>query len=134
MADRDQDLSASPIVHEQHGQTGDAADDSAAMLVYTTFPSAEDAKRIGRVLVESRVAACVNIFPHMTSLYVWEGKLQEDGESAMIIKTTRGRVEKVLAEIKRLHPYSIPARLVVPLAGGGEDFLHWIAEQCSEPS
>jgi periplasmic divalent cation tolerance protein len=70
----------------------------------------------------------------MTSLYVWEGKLQEDGESAMIIKTTRGRVEEVLAEIKRLHPYSIPARLVVPVAGGGEDFLHWIAGQCSERS
>jgi periplasmic divalent cation tolerance protein len=52
----------------------------------------------------------------------------------MIIKTTRGRTAEVLAEIKRLHPYSIPARLVVPVASGGEDFLSWIAEQCSEPS
>jgi periplasmic divalent cation tolerance protein len=132
MADKDKDSGASPIMYKQDGQTGEEGHDNAAMLVYTTFPSPEDARRIGRVLVESRLAACVNIFPQMTSLYVWEGKLHEDGESAMIIKTTRGRSAEVLEEIKRLHPYSIPARLALPVAGGGEDFLRWIAAQCSE--
>ena len=126
MADRDKDFSASQTVHELHGQTADGGHDTAPALVYTTFPSVEDAKRIGRVLVESRLAACVNIFPQMTALYVWEGKLQEDSESAMIIKTTTGRSAKVMAEIKAMHPYSVPVRLVLPVAGAGEDFLAWM--------
>ena len=131
MADKDRDVSASPIMYKQHGQTGEEGRNSAPMLVYSTFPSAEDAKRIGRALVESGLAACVNIFPQMTSLYVWDGKLQEDAESAMIIKTTRGRSAEVLTEIKRLHPYSIPPRLALAVAGGGEDFLNWIETQCT---
>lgn len=107
-----------------------ASHDNAAILVYTTFPTLEDAKKAGRVLVERRLAACVNVFPQMTSIYEWEGEVEEDGEIAMIVKTTSLRSEEVLEEIQRQHPYSVPARLVLPVTGGGDDFLKWIGVQC----
>jgi periplasmic divalent cation tolerance protein len=108
-----------------------ATPDEAALLIYTTFPSLDDAKKTGRFLVEGRLAACVNIFPQITAIYMWDGKPEEGSEVAMLVKTTAGRRGQVLREIKRLHPYSVPARLVLPVAGGGADFLAWIAGQCS---
>jgi periplasmic divalent cation tolerance protein len=98
-------------------------------LIYTTFPSKSEAKKAGRTLVESGLAACVNIFPKMTSLYVWEGEFQESREAAMLIKTAKERSADVLAEVKRLHPYSLPARLLIAVDGGGDDFLQWIRNQ-----
>ena len=113
------------------GQNNPASPDDAALLIYTTFPTLDDAKKTGRFLVENRLAACINILPQIITIYEWEGKLQDDGETAMLVKTTTGRKVQVLDEIKRLHPYSVPARLVLPIAGGGTDFLAWIAAQCA---
>jgi periplasmic divalent cation tolerance protein len=98
-------------------------------LIYTTFPSKGEAKKAGRALVESGMAACVNIFPKMTSFYMWQGALEESKEAAMLIKTARERAADVLAEVKRLHPYSLPARLLLAVEGGGDDFLEWIRAQ-----
>ena len=105
-------------------------DDISAILIYTTFPSESEAKKVGRALVEGGLAACVNIFPQMIAIFSWQGKVDEASEAAMIVKTVKAHADDVLAEIKRLHPYEVPARLILPLAGGGEDFLRWIAEQC----
>jgi len=99
------------------------------VLVYTTFPTKGEAKKAGRALVESGLAACVNIFPKMVSYYVWDGEVQKSKEAAMLIKTARNRAEDVLAEVKRLHPYSLPARLMLAVDGGGADFLEWIQQQ-----
>jgi periplasmic divalent cation tolerance protein len=115
----------------------DGAEDSGAgreaarrvALIYTTFPSKGEAKKAGRSLVESGMAACVNIFPKMTAFYVWQGQVEQSREAAMLIKTARERSAEVLAEVKRLHPYSVPARLVLAVEGGGDDFLEWIASQ-----
>lgn len=107
--------------------------DVSAILIYTTFPSESEAKKVGRVLVEGGFAACVNIFPQMVAIFSWQGALQEAGETAMIVKTVTARTDEVLAEIKRLHPDEVPARLVLPVAGGGEDFLRWITAQCGAP-
>ena len=115
-------------------QSNPSLPDQAALLVYTTFPSLDDAKKTGRFLVENALAACVNIVPGMTSVYVWQGAVQEDQEVIMLVKTTAARSDLVLSEIKRLHPYSVPARLVLPVGGGGEDFLDWIAAQCRSGS
>lgn len=101
-----------------------------AILVYTTFPTAGDAKKTAHALVAAGLAACVNLIEHMTAIYVWEGVVEEDNEIGMIIKTTEDRREEVLAEIKRLHPFSTPARIVLPIIGGGADFLSWIETQC----
>ncbi len=118
--------------HDRQHTTSDTEtrDDNAVILVYTTFPALGDAKNAGRDLVARGLAACVNIFPQMTSIYVWEGKAEEADEVVMIVKTTEQRRTAVLDEIQRLHPYDVPARMVIPVTGGGEDFLNWIGSQC----
>ncbi len=123
------DLNAS----QSDGKGASPGQESEAVLIYSTFPSEDEAKKAGRALVGDGVAACVNIFPQMTSIYVWEGKVEEGGEAAMIVKTTRTRSHDALTAIKRLHPYSVPARLVLPVIDGGADFLAWIAQQCGRP-
>jgi periplasmic divalent cation tolerance protein len=99
------------------------------VLIYSTFPSAAEAERVGGALVDRRLAACVNIYPGMTAIYVWEGKRQRQTEAAMIVKTRAALASQVVAEARKLHPYSNPALLILPVEGGSEDFLRWIAEQ-----
>ena len=104
------------------------------VLIYSTYPSAEEAERIGGTLVDRGLAACVNVFPGMTSIYIWEGKRERGSEAAMLIKTRASLADRALAEARKLHPYSNPAFLVLPITGGSEDFLRWIAEQTAKPS
>ncbi len=101
-------------------------DGDRPVLIYTTVPSTEDAKRVGETLVEARLAACVNMFPEVTSIFQWDGVLERAEEVAMIIKTREGLREQVLAETKRLHPYDVPALLVLPTAGGSPEYCAWI--------
>ncbi len=98
-------------------------------LIYTTFPLQSQAQQMGRVLVEAGLAACVNIFPGMKSVYSWEGKIQEADETAMIIKTAHSRTSEVMTLIEQHHPDDVPARLVLPVADGGRDFMDWIMKQ-----
>lgn len=107
--------------------------DDKPVLIYSTYPSAADAERIGGALVDGGLAACVNILPGMTSIYVWEGKRQRDAEAAMIIKTRAGLADAAIAEARKLHPYSNPAFVVLPVDGGSQDFLRWIMEQTAKP-
>jgi periplasmic divalent cation tolerance protein len=99
------------------------------VLIYATFPSAAEAERIGGALVDQGLAACVNVLPGMTAIYVWEGKRQRESEAAMVIKTRAALADRAVAEARRLHPYTNPALVVLPLTGGSQDFLRWIAEQ-----
>lgn len=101
----------------------------AAVLIYATCPSVADAERIGGGLVERGLAACVNILPGMTAIYVWEGKLNRDSEAVLIVKTVARLSDRVIAEAKALHPYSNPALVVLPVLGGSADFLDWITDQ-----
>ena len=98
-------------------------------LVYTTFARLEDAKRVGEALVAARLAACVNVFPGMISIFEWKGAREAANEVAMIIKTRGSLTEAVLAETKRLHPYELPALLVLPTEGGSPDYCAWIMDQ-----
>ncbi len=102
------------------------------VLIYTTFASLDDAKRVGDALVTGRLAACVNIFPGMISIFEWKGAREETSEAAMIIKTRRSLTERVLAETRRLHPYELPALLVLPTEGGSADYCAWIVGQTIE--
>lgn len=105
------------------------AAEPSAVLIYSTFPSQGEAENTARYLVEHKLAACVNIFPGMIAVFSWEGKTDRAEEVAVLIKTAAARTNDVLDAIKRLHPYSVPARLVLPVAGGGADFLAWIAAE-----
>jgi periplasmic divalent cation tolerance protein len=104
------------------------------VLVYSTYPTPVDAERIGTMLVDRGLAACVNILPGMTAIYVWEGKRQRDSECVMIIKTRADICGQAIAEVRKVHPYTNPALVVLPIAEGSPDFLRWIAEQTATPS
>jgi periplasmic divalent cation tolerance protein len=104
------------------------------VLIYATFPSAADAERIGGMLVDRALAACVNVFPGMTSIYIWQGVREQGSEAAMIIKTRAALAERAIAEARKLHPYTNPAFLVLPVDGGSQDFLRWIADQTARPA
>jgi periplasmic divalent cation tolerance protein len=103
------------------------------VLIYTTFPSMDDAKRVGEALVAVRLAACVNMFPGMISIFEWKGAREEANEVAMIIKTRADLAEQVMQEVKRLHPYEVPALLVLPTEGGSEAYCGWILSQTPSP-
>jgi periplasmic divalent cation tolerance protein len=99
------------------------------VFVYTTFPNRAVAEKVGRALIEARLAACVNIFPPMVSLYEWEGELKVDRETAALIKTRRALAGRAIAVARPLHPYSVPCFLVLPVDGGNEDYLAWVRQQ-----
>lgn len=103
------------------------------ILIYSTFPSPEAAERTGTELVDAGLAACVNIIPGMTAIYIWQGQRQRESECVMIIKTRERLADQAIAHARRLHPYTNPALLVVPLAGGSPDFIRWIEEQTGAP-
>lgn len=102
---------------------------ASVCLIYVTCENNEAARRIGKRLVESRLAACVNIIDGMNSIYRWEGKLQDDRETVLIVKTTQDLADQVVAELKSLHGYECPCVLKIPIEGGNEDFLTWIEKQ-----
>jgi periplasmic divalent cation tolerance protein len=95
------------------------------VFVYSTFPDVDAAQKVGRALVEAKLAACVNIYPPMTSIYEWDGKLETAAEVAAFIKTRRALVDGAIAAARPLHPYSVPCFLVLPITGGNEDYLAW---------
>ena len=101
-------------------------------LVYMTAGSIDEARSIGKALVESKLAACVNIIEPMHSIYVWEGELQEDTEVVMIAKTTEGRLNELIETVKSLHSYDCPCVLAIPVPKGNKAFLDWIAESVED--
>jgi periplasmic divalent cation tolerance protein len=122
---------ASPSIYWLNGEF--MRNDDRPVLIYTTFPALAEAKRVGEALVAERLAACVNMFPGMISIFEWKGAREEASEVAMIIKTRSSLTEAVLAETKRLHPYELPALLVLPTEGGSAEYCGWIADQTQSP-
>jgi periplasmic divalent cation tolerance protein len=98
------------------------------VIVLTTWPSDREPAEMAATLVEERLAACVNLLPVMESVYRWRGVVEHATERQVIIKTTRRAVEPLLARVKALHPYDVPELLVLPVSGGGSEYLRWVGE------
>lgn len=96
-------------------------------VVYITAGSMDEAKSIGRVLVEERLAACANIFP-ITSIFRWKDKIEEAGEFGIIIKTGTDRVKDIENRVKQIHSYEVPCVISFKINSGSEDYLKWIKE------
>ncbi len=96
-------------------------------IVYITAGSMDEAKSIGRVLVEERLAACVNIFP-ITSIYRWRDNIEEAGEFVMLVKTVTGKVKDIEKRVKQLHSYEVPCVISFKMDSGSGDYLKWIEE------
>ncbi len=99
-----------------------------AILVLTTTDSAELAQRIASALVEVGQAACVNIVPGIRSIYRWEGKVCEEGEWLLVIKSVAEQFDAVRSHIRRLHTYQLPEVIAVPVISGDPDYLRWLGE------
>ena len=105
----------------------------SAFLIYVTTSDATEAKRIGREVVAARLAACANVQEAVTSFYWWDGKIQEDSEAVLILKTQAGLVEALTAKIVALHGYDCPCVVALPIEGGNPAFLAWIAAETGGP-
>ena len=96
-----------------------------------TAPDVEVGARLGRALVEERLAACANVIPAMQSVYRWRGAIERAQEAVVILKTRSALVERLTQRVKTLHSYECPCVVAIPLSGGNEEFLQWITKETS---
>jgi periplasmic divalent cation tolerance protein len=100
--------------------------ENGPVIVLTTLGAQTDAAAFARVLVDERLAACVNVLPAMTSVYRWKGAIEEDREQQLVIKTTMDRVPALEARFNELHPYELPEFLVLAVSDGSSAYLEWL--------
>jgi periplasmic divalent cation tolerance protein len=100
-----------------------------AVVVLVTAPTPERAAEIARTVVSERLAACGNVVPGLRSIYRWEGKVQEDEEALLLLKTSRARFDALRARVLALHPYDVPEVIAVPVEAGSAAYLEWIAAE-----
>jgi len=104
-------------------------------FIYMTAGSRDEAAKIGKELVSARLAACVNILDNMSSVYLWQGEIQEDTEVVMIAKTTEDCIPQLIEKVESMHSYDCPCIVSLPVLGGYQPFLDWIAKEVkSEPT
>ncbi|MDH3702720.1 MAG: divalent-cation tolerance protein CutA [Alphaproteobacteria bacterium] len=104
----------------------------SACFVYITTGDAAEARKIGRILVEERLAACANVQDRVTSIYRWEGAVQEDVEAVLIAKSVTHRLPALIDRVKALHSYDCPCIVAWPLSAGNPDFFDWLATESAE--
>ena len=98
------------------------------VLVFSTFPDLEQAKGVARMLVSEQLAACANVLPGVTSIYVWQGEQHESSETLVLFKTRGDAYPALEARLRALHPYEVPEIVAVDLAAGLPAYLRWGAE------
>ena len=99
--------------------------DAALIVVLCTAPDETTAHKLGKGLVEERLAACVNAISGVNSFYRWQGKIEVDTEIQLIIKTRRGRFDEVAEWLKANHPYDVPEIIALPVDKVSESYLKW---------
>ncbi len=98
-------------------------------FLYVTVGSTEEAASIARDLLDARLIACANIIDGATSLYRWEGRIEQEKEAVMIAKTREDLVEKVIDRVRELHSYDCPCIVALPIVDGNPAFLDWIDKE-----
>lgn len=99
-----------------------------ALLVISTAGSEKEARRVARNLVEDRLAACVNVIPGISSFFYWEGKLCQEKEALILIKTVDNKSKKIINKIKKIHSYEVPEMIFLRVDGGEKNYLKWLKE------
>ena len=98
------------------------------VVVYITASGEDEAAKIAKALVEAKLAACVNIVKNVRSIYSWQGKIEDEPEALLIVKTQKKHFSAVSAKVKELHSYSVPEVIALPILEGSEDYLKWLKE------
>jgi periplasmic divalent cation tolerance protein len=102
-------------------------------VVLVTAPDLETGARIARVLVEEQLIACANLLPGIRSIYRWEGRVADEAEVLLVLKTAANRCGAVAARVKALHPYALPEVVALPVTDGSEAYLDWVLAASGSP-
>jgi periplasmic divalent cation tolerance protein len=102
------------------------------IVVFVTCGSEEEALKIAHSLVEERLAACVNLVSPVRSIYRWEGKIWDEKEWILFIKTQKERFEELEKKVKSLHSYSVPEIIGLPIVEGSSSYLQWLLEETTK--
>jgi periplasmic divalent cation tolerance protein len=105
--------------------------DQETLLVCSTFPEVETARRIAQQLVTEKLAACANIIPAVESIYRWQDKIENAQETIVFFKTTADRYPAFQGKLKSLHPYEVPEIICLRIADGLPEYLKWVGENVS---
>ena len=101
---------------------------SEYVIVLTTLPADADAPAFARAIVESRLAACVNLLPPMESVYRWQAAIERETERQVVMKTSRPCIDALWQRVRDLHPYEVPEFVVIPIVDGNDAYLRWVGE------
>jgi periplasmic divalent cation tolerance protein len=107
---------------------------SEIRVVLVTVPNLEDGCTLARRLVTERLVACGNVIPGLTSVYRWEGKVQEEGEALVVLKTTADVLSALKNRVMELHSYEVPEFLALPVTDGLDPYLRWVTEEVVGPT
>jgi periplasmic divalent cation tolerance protein len=107
---------------------------SFARIVMTTVVGPEEAARLGRTLVEERLAACATLIPNTHSIYRWQGQVETSAETLLVLKTESGRLAALEARLLELHSYQVPEFLVLSVESGSHPYLTWLHDSLRESS
>ena len=98
------------------------------IVVLITAKDKDEAKKVARGLLQKKLIACANIIEGVTSLFWWEGKIDESGEVLLILKSQQSKFKEIVNETKKLHSYSVPEIISLPIVQGNIDYLNWIKQ------
>jgi periplasmic divalent cation tolerance protein len=99
------------------------------IVIYITTGSVNEAEKIGRTLVEEKLVACSNIISPIRSIYSWQGKICDDKEALMVLKTKRKLFKQIVKRVEKLHSYDVPEIIAIPIIEGSGKYLSWINEE-----
>ncbi|BBL34378.1 divalent-cation tolerance protein CutA [Nitrosomonas stercoris] len=102
------------------------------LLILTSLPDKTSAQKLAKILIEQRLAACVNILPSCTSIYRWQDQIETANEIPLLIKTVQERYTAIEKLIQSNHPYELPEIIAVPLDSGLPDYLQWVTRETTE--
>jgi periplasmic divalent cation tolerance protein len=111
-----------------------SAVDDEAIVVLMTAANGEEAARLADLLIGAHLAACVQILPEIESVYRWQGKIERQAETLLLVKTTRSRFEELEREVRALHSYETPEIIALPIVTGSAPYLEWLRESVKIPS
>jgi periplasmic divalent cation tolerance protein len=100
----------------------------SAIVVLITAPSVEAANQLAQGLLAQKLAACVNIVPAVRSLYIWGGKINDEAEVLLVVKSRANLFNRLESAVKTIHPYDVPEILALPVLMGSADYLAWIED------
>ena len=99
------------------------------VVIFVTTSSKDEARAIAEALVSLKLVACANILDSVQSVFRWEGKLCEENETLMVLKSVESRLEQVVQKVRQLHSYDVPEIIALPIVGGSEDYLNWVESE-----